>query len=75
MERLINRKGGMQARIGFKFVEELKEIKIERLKNGKSDDMISTEQITNLITRHLSWKTIKKDLIEAPQEEIDKHGK
>ena len=55
MERLINRKGGMQARIGFKFVEELKEIKIERLKNGKSDDMISTEQITNLIT----WK-IKK---------------
>ena len=68
-------KGGKPARLGFKFVDEMREIKKERLNNGNSKDLISTEKITNLITKHSSWGQMKKDIIEAPEEEFNKHEK
>lgn len=74
LELTKSKNGGKMARIGNKFHDELKDIKKERIKNGKSEDMSSTSKITNLITRHAFWINIKKDLINAKDEEINKYG-
>lgn len=67
--------GGRQARIGFNFLADIEAIKDKRLLNGKSKERISTEKITNMITRHNLWKNICGDIIEASEEELNKHGK
>ena len=66
---------GKQARVGFKFYKELENIKDKRLRNGKSKERVSTEKITNMITKHESWEGIRDDIIKSTQEEFDKHGK
>jgi len=66
--------GGIPARIGRKFSEELEKIKDARLRNGKSKERVSTEKISNLIVRHNYWNEISKDVILANNEEIEEHG-
>lgn len=65
---------GKQSRIGKRFFDGLEEIKNARLRSGIDKDRISTEKITNLISRHNSWKTISESIIHASKEEIDKYG-
>lgn len=52
------------ARIGEDFSKELEEIKDARIEKGIDKKRKSTKRLTNLITRHKSWKTIKEDTIE-----------
>jgi hypothetical protein len=66
--------GGLPARIGVRFFKEIESIKDKRLKNGKSKDRVSTEKISNLIVRHKNWLELKNDIINAGQEEVEKHG-
>jgi hypothetical protein len=67
-------KGGKQCRIGIRFFENIEEIKNNRLKNGKSKDRVSSEKITNMIIRHLSWKDIFQDIVNCSDEEINQYG-
>ncbi len=66
--------GGLPARVGEKFHEEIEKIKDLKLSNGTARDRITTEKITNLITRHKYWKEIVSHLVEADQEEVDTYG-
>jgi hypothetical protein len=67
--------GGVPARIGKRFHEEIEKIKDARLKNGKSKERPSTEKITNLIVRHKeSWKYISNDIINAEEEDVNRYG-
>ena len=68
------KKGGVTARIGYKFSDAIEKIKYSRLKNGKSNYRISTEKITNLIVKHNSWKDISNDIVNVKSEEIEEHG-
>ena len=73
MDNNIKTKGGIPARIGKKFHLELERIKLERIKNGKSDNKLSTEKLTNVIVRHKEgWKQIVQDLIDLPEEDLKK---
>ncbi len=72
----IKKNGGKLSRIGERFhkaIEEIREMKIKN-KTSKSRDRISTEKITNLIIRHEHWIDISKDIIDAPEEEVEKYG-
>lgn len=51
------------ARISEEFNKEIEIIKKARLESGKDKKSISTRKITNLLIRHVDWKTIKTDLI------------
>lgn len=64
----MEKKYGVQARVGERFLEELEDIKIERIKNQKSKDKISTKMISDLIVRHKNFKLIKQDIIELSEE-------
>lgn len=66
--------GGRMARIGHKFHDDINEIQKERIKRGIDKEKTGTQKITNLITRHNLWKDIKKDLILANENEINKYG-
>ena len=66
---------GKQSRIGEKFYKEVELIKDKRLRNGKSNERVATEKITNLIVRHKLWPEIAKEIIEIDKEEVDKYGK
>lgn len=66
--------GGIPARIGKKFSEEIGVIQDARLRNGKSKDRVSLEKISNLIVRHTLWDKIKVDLINATAKEVEDHG-
>lgn len=66
--------GGFPCRIGEKFHKVIEEIKDARLRNGKSKERVSTEKITNLITRHNSWKEIFLNIVEASEEEVNEYG-
>lgn len=70
-----NKKGGKISRIGLRFFSEIEKIKDIRLKNGKSNERIATEKITNLIINHKFWRNISEDIMQAEQEEIDQYGK
>jgi len=76
VEKEVNKikNGGKMARIGNKFHEEIKEIRKERIKNGKDPELSTTSKITNLITRHSLWKDIKKGVINIEDEEVKKYG-
>lgn len=63
------------ARIGKNFYKEIEDIKLSRIKNDLSTEKISTEKISNLVVKHKSWPEIKKKIIEATEEEINKYGK
>lgn len=65
--------GGHQARISENFNKKIKEIRKEILLNTDID-RISTEEITNLITRHKAWPEIVKDIGKVTEEEIKKYG-
>lgn len=69
-----SKNGGIMARIGEKFHEEMEDIKNKRLRNGKSLDRDSTSKITNLMIRHKLWNDIKADLIIADAGEIKRYG-
>lgn len=73
-EETKSKNGGKPAKIGCKFHQELKEIRGERIKKGKSEELSSTSKMTNLITRHALWNSIKKDLINADDEEVQRYG-
>lgn len=65
-------KGGVPARLGKKFHEEIEQIKKSRLFNNNSDKLLSTEKITDVIVRHKLWPQISKDMIEEPEETFNK---
>lgn len=69
-----NKNGGIMARVGAKFYQEIEKIKDERLKNGLSRERLATAKITNLITRHNLWNDIKKDIINVEEQELLKNG-
>lgn len=72
----IKKNGGKISRIGEKFhkaIEKIRDMKIEN-KTSKSRDRISTEKITNLIIRHKYWPEISKNIVDAPEEEVEKYG-
>lgn len=75
MVNKVKKNGGIQARIGERFYKDIELIKDERLKNGKSKERVSTEKITNLITRHKLWPEISKEIIEIKESEVNKYGK
>jgi len=52
------------ARIGDIFNNEIEDIRQKRLENGIDKKKKSTRELTNQITKHNSWKKIKKDTIE-----------
>jgi len=52
------------ARIGEDFSKELEDIKDKRIKIGVDKKRKSTRKLTNLITKHREWKTIKEDTIK-----------
>lgn len=56
---------GKISRIDEDFLEEMEEIKLERIKRNIERGMISDRRITNAIARHPKWKEIKKDIISA----------
>ena len=66
--------GGIPSRIGRRFREAIEKIKDEKLRNGTSKDRLSTEKITNLITRHNNWEEIAKHIIGANKGEVDDYG-
>lgn len=70
-----NKKGGVPARLGFRFAKDIDKIKDQRLINGKSKKREATEKITNLISQHELWKKIMSDSIEATKEEVNEYGK
>ncbi len=47
----------------LKFVEEIEDIKVERIKRGKDRKEKSSKRITAAIRRHSLWDKIKKDII------------
>ena len=53
------------ARIGLVFADEMEAIKQERIKRGIDKKKKSTKRLTNLLTKHKSWKKIKEDTIEV----------
>lgn len=69
-------KGGIPARIGKKFYDEIERIKKERLLNNKSNKIVSTEKITNLIVRHKeSWEIIFNDIINIEDKDLERLGR
>ncbi len=56
---------GRIQRIDEDFLEELEDIKIERIKRGVERGMISNRRITNAIIRHQDWDKMKDDIINA----------
>ncbi len=62
------------ARLGTNFFNKVEKIKDARLRNGKSKERVSTEKVTNLIVKHRFWEEVEKDIINATQEEVEKHG-
>lgn len=75
MQIVRNKKnGGIQARVGLKFYQEIEKIKDLRLRNGNSRERVSTEKITNLLIRHNFWQDLINDIIEATDEEVNKLG-
>lgn len=68
------RNGGVNARVGHSFKKQVEEIINERLKTGKSKDKVSLEKISNLIVNNQYWEEMKKDIINATEEQIKKHG-
>ena len=66
--------GGLPARLGKRFHEEVEKIRDAKLRNGTSKERVSTEKITNLIIRHKNWKGISAHIIEASMEEVDHYG-
>jgi len=69
-----NKKGGKNSRIGLKLFNEIERIKDNRLKIGTSKDRISTEKLTNMLVRHKLFSIIALDIINSPEEEINKYG-
>lgn len=60
---------GRIQRIDEDFMEELEDIKIERIQRGVERRMISNVRITNAIIRHPEWKKMKDDIINAKKRE------
>jgi len=58
-------KHGRISRVDEDFLEEMEDIKLERIKKGIERGMISDRRITNAIARHPKWKEIKSDIIRA----------
>lgn len=56
---------GRLRRIDEDFIEELEDIKVERIKCGIERGMISDRRITNAIVRNPDWKKIKEEIIQA----------
>lgn len=56
-------------RIGEDFNKEIESIKQERMKSKIDKKKKSTRVLTNMITKHREWPTIKKDLIYLDFEE------
>lgn len=76
MEELNKKKrnGGVFSRVGHTFKKEVEEIIDARLRNGKSTDRVSLEKISNLIVNNQHWGEMKEDIINATEEDIEKHG-
>ncbi len=60
--------------MGQKFYEAIEKIKDQKLRNGTSKDRISTEKITNIMTRHALFWSICQEIIEAREEDIKRYG-
>lgn len=66
--------GGISSRMGEKFYDAVEKIKDQKLRNGTSKERISTEKITNMMARHLSFWPICQEIIDSKEEEIKKYG-
>ncbi len=68
MEENKSKNGRTHCRVGVKFNDEVTHIQREMY---KTKGFISSEKITNLIIKHTKyWLVIKKDIINASDEEI-----
>lgn len=67
----MEKKYGIQARIGERFDEEMEDIKIARIANKKSKEKPSTKTISNLIARHKGFQKIKEDIIKLEEDILD----
>lgn len=78
LEVVHKKNGGVSARIGERFfdvIEKLKDARRDaRSRNHASKERISTEKITNLIMRHKHWQEIFTDIVELPEEEVNRYG-
>ena len=62
------------SRIGKNFHEEVEKIKDAKLRNGSARERLSTEKITNLITKHNRWKEIASHIVQASAQEVSEYG-
>jgi len=56
---------GIPGRIDKEFKKELREIKLEKIKRGITDGLVSDRRLTLGIKRHMNWPNMKEDLIKA----------
>jgi len=68
---LKSKREGRLRRIDEDFIDELDNIKIERIKCGAEKSMISDRRITNAIVRSPEWIKIKEGIIRAKKREDD----
>lgn len=52
-----------QTRIGIEFQRELEDIKDKRIAMGLDKRRVSTNILTNIMTKHSDWARIKEDTI------------
>lgn len=64
-------KVGRIRRIDEDFVDEMDNIKTERIKKGIEKEMMSDRRITNAIVRCPEWKAMKGKIINAKPREDD----
>ena len=61
------KKYGVQQRVGERFFKEVDDIKIGRIKNGRSKEKPSMRVVSNLIVRHKNFQQIKEEIIELEE--------
>jgi len=61
-------------RVDENFYDELKDLKIDRIKKDIDKELKSDRRLTEAIIRHHSWKEIKKDILLSPLPKRKKGG-
>ncbi len=56
--------GDQTMRASGAFLEEIEDIQVQRIKNGKDKKIRTVRRITDAIVRHSFWKRIKEDIID-----------
>ena len=62
------KKNSIQERIDNEFADDLKRIRIERIKNGLEDDLIPLSEMTRMLRNTEGWiKLSKEELAKKPR--------